>query len=521
MHKYLISRLFPFCHDSVTGMKHWTSKYRAQRLNGEGRKTTEHGALRSDASSLRLLLGGGLWALVCAMLYTSNGEAPHNFRQVMGLAQSELLLLVITVVAAGLLRVLDPALFGDVVKLLLLAMCGLLTVLPTDILLYLHRTAPDWSHAAAEYLTPLTLAPLLAGVLLGSVAATVVGLWTSCVCAVLFGNSLAVLVTGLIATATAASMVPRVRRRTQVIRIGLIAGAAEIAGVVALVNHPPSASVALIPQAIGCVIDGVGSALVVVTCLPVFEAIFGLTTRITLLELSDLGHPLLQRLAFEAPGTYHHSLMVASLAHAAADAVGANAVLARAGAYFHDVGKLTKPSFYSENIQGTENPHDALAPSMSALIVMSHVKEGLSLAMLHKLPRVVMDIIEQHHGTGLVAFFHHKAGRQTAPAKSSGPSSARSPAVDESAFRYPGPRPRSREATIIMLADAAEAASRSMDKPTPIHICELIDSLADARFEDSQLDESGMTLAELACVKRAFVVCLTSMLHSRIAYPKA
>jgi putative nucleotidyltransferase with HDIG domain len=212
--------------------------------------------------------------------------------------------------------------------------------------------------------------------------------------------------------------------------------------------------------------------------------------------------------------------MVANLAQAAADTIGANPILARVGAYFHDVGKLTKPGFFTENIHDSENPHDNLAPSMSALLVMAHVKEGLSLAMLHKLPRAVMDIIQQHHGTGLVAFFHHKAGRQAEEAAQERPGRANAVAVDQSPYRYPGPRPVSREASIIMLADAVEAASRSLEKPTPTHVSELVDDLVDNRFADNQLDESGMTLAELADVKQAFVLCLTSMLHRRIAYPR-
>jgi putative nucleotidyltransferase with HDIG domain len=212
--------------------------------------------------------------------------------------------------------------------------------------------------------------------------------------------------------------------------------------------------------------------------------------------------------------------MVANLAQAAADEIGANAILARVGAYFHDIGKLTKPGFFSENIQGVCNPHDTLVPSMSALLVMAHVKEGLSLAMLHKLPKAVTDVIQQHHGTGLAAYFHHKAGRQAEAAAQDRSGRAIVEPVDQSPYRYAGPRPVSREASIIMLADAVEAASRSLEKPTPAHVGELVDRLVDNRFEDHQLDESEMSLAELARVKQAFVHCLSSMLHSRIAYPR-
>ena len=248
--------------------------------------------------------------------------------------------------------------------------------------------------------------------------------------------------------------------------------------------------------------------------------LFGLTSNMSLLELSDLGHPLLQRLAFEAPGTYHHSLMVANLAQSAADEIGANAILARVGAYFHDIGKLSKPGYFTENIRTEENPHDELAPSMSALVVMAHIKEGLTLGMLNKLPHPVLDIIQQHHGTGLVYYFHHKAGRQ-AQAESQASAARRPSVVDESSYRYPGPKPMGRETAIIMLADAVEAASRSLDKPTATGITELVDRLAEARIEDGQFDDCEMTLEELSRVKRAFGVCLTNMMHSRIAYPKS
>ena len=501
-------------------MKQWTSKFRAQRLRESGKKAPTDQAGWLTGSYLRLLLGVALWVSVGMLLFTGTRGASGEAGLALGLARSEVLLLIGTVIAAGLLRVLAPAIFYDGSKLLLLAMCGLCSVIPADLLHYFLQGLPWLASSTAESLIPFTLAPLLAGVLLGAPAATIVGIWVSYICAVLFNNSLTVLVTGLVATATAASLIPRVRRRTQIIRIGMLVGLAKATvAFVLLSQHPPLMPV-VIHQVLASLIDGIGSALVVITVLPVIEALFGLTTNITLRELSDLSHPLLQRLAFEAPGTYHHSLMVANLAQAAADTIGANPILTRVGAYFHDIGKLTKPGFFTENIQDSENPHDELAPSMSALLVMAHVKEGLSLAMLHKLPRAVMDIIQQHHGTGLVAYFHHKAGQQAEEAAQEHPGRATAVTVDQSPYRYPGPRPVSREASIIMLADAVEAASRSLDKPTPTHVSELIDHLVDNRFEDNQLDESGMTLAELADVKQAFVLCLTSMLHRRIAYPR-
>jgi putative nucleotidyltransferase with HDIG domain len=505
-------------------MKQWISKLRSQRLRERlrtpGRTPAGDQSNRLSGAPLRLLLGVVLWASVCTLLYAEKTTSPGGGGWTLELFRGELLMLIGTTVAAGLLRVLAPAIFHDSAKLLLLTLCGLCSVIPVAALLHFQSGLPGLTASTVEFLAPVCLAPLLAGVLLGAPAATVVGIWVSYVCAVLFNNSMAILTTGLIATAAVACLVPRIRRRSQIIRMGFMVSLAEMSVVVTLLhNHPPSVRVAVY-QVLACLCGGIGSALVVVTILPLIESLFGLTTNVTLMELSDLGHPLLQRLAFEASGTYHHSLMVANLAQAAADNIGANPILARVGAYFHDIGKLTKPGFFAENIQGGENPHDDLAPSMSALLVMAHVKEGLSLAMLHKLPRAIMDVIRQHHGTGLVVFFHHKAGRQAAEAALGRSGGANAVPVDQSPYRYAGPLPVSREASIIMLADAVEAASRSLEKPTPTHIGELIDRLVDNRYEDNQLDESGMTLSELARVKQAFVLCLTSMLHSRIAYPR-
>ncbi len=436
------------------------------------------------------------------------------------LVYKSLLLLISTSLAALILRMLDPVLFSNNSRILLIAMGCLLTILPAGFLKYYSGQYPLLSNTTVSLLIPYPLAPLLAGLLLGTPAAMVAGLWVILASMVLLGSSTTTLFVGLVATVTVSLMVPQVRRRTQVIRIGLVTGLLQSILVFSHLNHLPPDWDSIIQEVVFCVIGGVSASLIVVVFLPLFESLFGISTTITLLELSDLGHPLLQRLAFEAPGTYHHSLMTANLAHAAADSIQANSILARVGAYFHDIGKLTKAKYFTENIQSSESPHDELTPSMSALIVMGHVKEGLSLAMLHKLPREVMDMIEQHHGTALAAYFHHKAGQQVqAESKESG-NRAKPPPVDESNYRYTGPRPLSREAAIVMLADSVEAASRSLEKLTPNHIKELVDRLVDKRFEDGQLDDCEMQLAELAEVKKAFVSCLTNMLHSRVSYPK-
>jgi putative nucleotidyltransferase with HDIG domain len=249
-----------------------------------------------------------------------------------------------------------------------------------------------------------------------------------------------------------------------------------------------------------------------------FEHLFNITTDIKLLELSDLSHPLLQSLAIKAPGTYHHSLMMASLAQSAAETIGANGLQLRVCAYFHDIGKLVKPGFFSENIQFTENPHDDLAPSMSTLVIVSHIKEGVTLAKKYKLPQVIIDGIEQHQGTSLVSVFYHRA--KTRQEKENASASGTQNPVNDEDFRYEGPRPQNREMAILMLADSCEAASRSLDKPTPIRINNLISDIFDARLRDGQLDQCNLTLAELTTIKQSFVFSLTNMLHGRVAYPK-
>ena len=236
---------------------------------------------------------------------------------------------------------------------------------------------------------------------------------------------------------------------------------------------------------------------------------FGVTTDMTLLELSDTNRTLLKKLSMQAPGTFNHSLQVANLAEAAADAVGANALRARVGALYHDIGKMIKPEYFIENQQPGENPHEKLKPSMSALVIAAHVKEGVILGKEQGLPQMVIDFIGSHHGTGLIEFFYRKAQEEAED-----PS-----AVDESDYRYPGPRPRTNEQAIVMLADSIEAASRSLDKPTPKRLESLIDGIVAARVADGQLDESSLTFLDLARIKDAFHGLLCGIYHFRVRYP--
>jgi len=242
-----------------------------------------------------------------------------------------------------------------------------------------------------------------------------------------------------------------------------------------------------------------------------FSNVLNITTSLQLLELGRPTHPLLRELLLKAPGTYHHSLVVGNLAEQAAQAVGANALLARVGAYYHDIGKMLRPYFFAENQSDGVNPHDRLDPETSAQIITSHVKDGLQLAKKYGLPQEIRDFIPQHHGTAMSSYFYQEALEQ-----------AESPAAtSEERFRYPGPKPLSREAAILMLADEAEAASRANRPRSVEEIEELIDHLIDARMEDGQLDESDLTLRDLQRIKETFVNVLQGVYHPRIKYPEA
>jgi putative nucleotidyltransferase with HDIG domain len=248
------------------------------------------------------------------------------------------------------------------------------------------------------------------------------------------------------------------------------------------------------------------SCLLGMGILPFIERLYEVPSDMTLLELSDLNRPLLRRLMLEAPGTYHHSLVVGGLAEMAAESVGASALLARVGAYYHDIGKITKPEYFTENEGGTKSRHATLAPSMSALVIKSHVAEGLEIARREKLPRRVREVIGQHHGTTMVAFFFAKALDHD-------------PTTRDTAYRYPGPRPQSQEAAIVMLADAVEGASRSLIEPTPARLRGLVNKIVNMRLGEGELDESGLNLSDVARIREAFVTVLTARFHTRVAYP--
>lgn len=356
---------------------------------------------------------------------------------------------------------------------------------------------------AAMLLTPLAGAG--AGVWGGILGAVVASLQNSP------GEAFRIFLVGLVASLVGTHMMRDVRKRSQIYQAGLAVGATVFAIELLLALRVEYAGTAasrvVLLLFVHAMIAGMVLAIVVSVLLPLFEYVFGLVSDITLLELTDLNHPVLRRLQMEAPGTYHHCISVAILVEQAAEAIGANPLLARVCAYFHDIGKLAKPLYFTENNR-EENPHDELNPRISSLVILNHVKEGMDLAREYKLKKPIREAIAQHHGTSLVSFFYEKA---KAPGGS----------APEGDYRYPGPRPIRREIAILSLADCCEAAARSLSRPTPQRIEALIDQLVLARVRDHQLDNAELTFAELTAVRGSMVRTLTAMLHTRIAYPDA
>ncbi len=381
---------------------------------------------------------------------------------------------------------------------------------------------------------PYALAPMALSVLLGRRQAFfALGFTTLLGCltvhrTIVFDYLLISLLTGLAAVYTTHEL----RKRSRLMRAGLYVGLTTLVLALALghlhlpIGRPDGSWKLLAAQAFTALASGILTASLVGGFLPVLESAFRLTTNISWIELTDLNHPLLKRLTIEAPGTYHHSLVVANLAAAAAERIGANATLCRACSYFHDIGKLVKPGYFIENAVNGYNPHDELTPNMSALVIISHIKEGIDLALKYKLNSQIVDVIQEHHGTTLVYYFYHRALEQQAELRAQSSSGEKEkaeddiPGVKEEGFRYPGPIPQGRESAIIMLADAVESASRSLKKVTPGKIQQVIDELANARIREKQLDDSDLTLTEIKTIKESFFSTLSSMMHSRIEYPK-
>ena len=327
------------------------------------------------------------------------------------------------------------------------------------------------------------------------------------------GQGLADYITLTAAAAATIFWMGRIRSRSKLIYVGLWAGAVAMTtqiGANLLEEHP--LDFYLLFEAARTGIWTVLAGFLMTGLLPFVEKTFGVLTDLSLLEIGDVAHPLLQELVRRAPGTYNHSINVASIGEAAADAINARGLLVRVGAYFHDVGKMLKPAYYVENQNRQENRHETLVPAMSSLIIIAHVKEGAELARQYNLPQPIVDLLLEHHGTTLVEYFYRRAAEKSQTDPNSG-------SVDEQTFRYPGPRPSTRESAVLMLSDAVESASRSLTEPTPARISSLVHDLAMKRLLDGQFEDCGLTLEELRLIEHSLVKSLTAVYHGRVKYP--
>ena len=368
------------------------------------------------------------------------------------------------------------------------------------------------------YLLPIAFAPMIVMITVGPRMATLTAMMTCVFHAAMQEIGIEMLVGSLCTALVGVYFCREVRLRGAVLKAGTMAG---ITGaLVALGIGFASGSGWIVPvnHALASFVVSVFTGALVLGAMPLIENAFKVATDATLFELTDYNHPLLRRMQVEAPGTYHHSLMVANLAEDAALEVKANPTLCRACALFHDIGKMIQPNYFTENQGDFGNPHNRQNPAMSALIIKSHVKEGLEIAREHRLPKVIRDVIRQHHGTTLVKYFYFQAKQKSMQTNLPyGESEISEP--DESTYRYDGPRPRFKESAIIFFADSVEAAARSLQKVTHHSVEELLDSIFQDRLEDGQLDECPLTLEEVATIKKSFLKTTLNMLHSRIEYP--
>jgi putative nucleotidyltransferase with HDIG domain len=388
----------------------------------------------------------------------------------------------------------------------------------------------DWA-STLPYVAPTALAPLIIAILIDAGSGIFMALFISIFTGVIYGNRLDLLVLTFLSSLVAIFIGRDARRRGRLVRAAG-AGGLTVAAFAALIGIADQTPVdILLRQMIAGLATGLITGIAVVGLLPILESLFKRTTDITLLELTDYNHPLLRRMQLEAPGTYHHSLVVAQLSENAANAIGANPLVARVSALFHDVGKVLNPQFFGENHRDAANPHNALPPAESARLIKQHVPDGVELALKHRLPRAVIDAIQQHHGTSLVRYFYDRAcelSRAPFPAEKSkienlksqlsAPAPAAPPALEESAFRYDGPKPQLKETAIISLADGVEATTRSLRQVNADDLHATIERIVAERIADGQLDHAPLTLEEISRIKESFQFTLLNMLHGRVAY---
>ena len=418
-----------------------------------------------------------------------------NEMRIVGLS---VFVLAVMAIMLGFLYKFAPAVWRSDAYLILIGLIALLTIL-------LGKAA----HFYSDFAAPLATGALLTAILIDAR----VGVFFSIISALLFGviadHDLRAVVVPLVGSIAGVFSVSRSVHGYSLIRTGLC-----IAGInfiiiwsTGVIEQLPLGQVLM--QGLAGIFGGIAAAVIATGILPYLEHAFNITTPMKLLDYAKPNHPLLARLLLDAPGTYHHSVLVGNLAETSADVIGADPVVVRVGSYYHDIGKIKRPYFFVENQEGPENPHDKISPTLSTLIITSHIKDGVELCREYRLPRIIVDIVQQHHGTSLVSYFYKRATENE-----------HSECIIEADFRYDGPRPQTKEAALIMLADACEAAVRSLGKPNVNRIEATVRRVIRERLHDGQLDDCSLTLRDLNIIGDVFIRVLSSMFHSRIEYPE-
>lgn len=374
-----------------------------------------------------------------------------------------------------------------------------------------NRAFPFISIEACYFGIPFAMGSMIIAILINRNVALILSVLSSFLVGFLYDQKMIFPLYSFLGSVAASYYIVNSRHRSAFLKIGLFLGFINVVTIFCLNLLSGNLLNDLLWRLAGGFTGGILTGIIVAGFTPVFESLFGFMTDIKLLELANLNQPVFQKMIIEAPGTYHHSIIVASLAEAASESIGANSILAKVSAYYHDIGKLKKPQYFIENQAVNENKHDKLSPKMSSLIIISHVKDGCELAAEAKLGRQIIDIIRQSHGTSIVHFFYDKA-------KKDKDESIRS--LSESDFRYHGPKPQTKEAGIVMLADVVEASSRTLSNPTPSRIRSLVRERIDRVYTDGQIDECELTMRDLSTIADSFTRILTGIFHQRIDYPE-
>lgn len=468
---------------------------KGQRVIGDGELVNETHlvairGMRAQTDRLDLVqlqVGGtGLVALLISATYVFCRAAFRRFRPT---RKDALLLGLLLVTMLGLLQLWVS--IADAVQ-------DRYTVLPLE---------------ALYYAFPVAAGAMLVRFVLSEELALFFALVMACLCGVMLGNSLSFGIYALLGSLVAADRITNAKDRVGIFKAGLSTGGTNLVAVLCLFLAEGKGlnSDTLLTALSAFLGTSLAVPVVVMALTPLIESVFGYASDLKLLELANLNHPALKELIVQAPGTYHHSIIIGTLVENAAEAIGANPLLARSCAYYHDIGKGRNPLYFGENQKG-ENRHDSLAPAMSAVIIKRHVTEGLEMARQYRLPKLVADAIPQHHGTRLVGYFFHKAVKEQEGKEGA-------PPIDESIYRYPGPKPQFREAALVMIADAVEASTRALPEPTTPRLQSQVQKMINLIFSEGQLDECDLTLRDLNLIAQSFLHTLEGIYHARPEYP--